>query len=99
MKLVCAAARGHVSPLPLGLVYGFGGLLPFGALFGPQVHDVVVEPVDLDAAALVLHLRDHLREDEAWVRERAAKRPGVKVGVASAEIDLRVDEAAQAVAD
>jgi hypothetical protein len=42
---------------------------------------------------------EHLREHERRVGHRAAERSRVQVGAAAAQIDLKVDEAAQAVAD
>ena len=50
-------------------------------------------------AAAIFHLRDHLGEHERRVGQRAAKRARMEVGAAAAEIDLKVNEAAQAVAD
>ena len=62
-------------------------------------HHIVVEAGDLDAAAAILHLREHLREHERRVGDRAAERARVQVGAAAAQVDLEVDQAAQAVAD
>ena len=64
-----------------------------------QRHHIVVEAGNLDAAAAILHLREHLRQDEGRVGHRAAERARVQVGAAAAQIDLEVDQAAQPVAD
>ena len=49
--------------------------------------------------AAILHLRDHLREDERRVGDGAAKGSGMQIGVAAFQLDLAVHEAAQAVTD
>ena len=64
-----------------------------------QRHHIVVEAGNLDAAAAILHLRDHLREHERRIGDGAAERSRVQVGAAAAQIDLEVHQAAQAVAD
>ena len=61
--------------------------------------DVVVEARDLDAAALVLHLRERLRQRHGRIHHRAAERARVQVGFGAAHVDLEVGQAAQPVAD
>ena len=74
-------------------------LLELRPLLVAQRPHVVVEAGDLDAAALVLHLREDLREHHGGIGDRAAERAGMQIALRAAQIDLEVDEAAQAVAD
>src|SRR6185312_7486332 len=64
-----------------------------------QSHHIVVEARNFDAAAAILHLRDHLAENESWIGDGTAERAGVEIRAAAAQIDLEVHQAAQAVAD
>ena len=52
-----------------------GQLLPLRPLLIPQRHHIVVEAVDLDASALVFHLREHLRQHHRGVGHGATERP------------------------
>ena len=73
--------------------------LPLRALLFPERPHIVVEAGDLDASATILHLREDVGEHEGWIRDRPPERPGMQVRLRASEVDLKVDEAAQAVAD
>ncbi len=102
-SLEAAVARLAVQPrraqfLPVLLLVERQPLEFLALLLGERPH-IVVEPWNLDAAAAILHLRQHLRQHHRGVRHRAAERSGVQVGRRAAQVDLEVHEAAQAVAD
>jgi hypothetical protein len=68
-------------------------------LFFLQLPHIVVEAGNLDAAAAVLHLRQDLRQHHRRVGDRAAERAGVQVALRAPDVDLKVGQPAQAVAD
>src|SRR5262249_17272126 len=69
--------------------------LPLGLFERP---DLVVEAGNLDPAAAILHLRQDLCDHECGVGNRTTEHPRMQVGAAAPQVDLAVDEPAEAVA-
>ena len=83
----------------LVLVHVEGGAGQHGAVLGGELHDVVVEAGDGDAAVGVVQAGDHRAERVDRVRHRAAVVAGVEVLVRAGDGHFQIGEAAHAAVD
>ena len=70
-----------------------------GTFLVAQRPHIVVEPWNLDAPPSVLHLTEHLSQDQGGVGDRPAERPRVKVAVGDTQVYLQIGQPAKAVAN